>query len=240
MGFARLKKWARTAVHILLAVIFFSWFGLPAIDRYAAKDVMIVTTSKKAEGIPAPSVTFVVRNQMSYGWKNKSDNVSTWDDIIRYQCGDSEDIHDCVIEKAFSLQEVVKDVLIGFNTKKSLMNEGFWKEDFTTTINGRAHTFSSASRIGPDDTIDQLFYILDYRFIYEIFIHDERFFIINTNPVGFPTIYRKMMPNSTLNYYYRIGLVEHRIRSLIMNRGEIVSVKKKNSSYIQNKGRVSK
>ena len=63
--------------------------------------------------------------------------------------------------------------------------------------------------------------ILYYYILYYIFIHDERFSIINANPVAFPTIYRKMMPNSTLNYYYRTGLVEHRIR------GKMVSVRKK-------------
>ena len=210
MDIVRMKRCIRPALHIFLAIIFFSQFGLPAIKRYLVKDVMTITTSEQTGGITAPSVTFVIRNQRTYGWKNKPDNGSEIDDYIRYQCGDSKDIHDCVIEKTYSFTEVVKDVVIGFNTKKSLMDPKLWKEDFTTTYSGRAHTITPTSPIGPDDTVDQLFYMLDSRFLYEIFIHDERFFIKNINAAGLPTIYRRLVPNSTLNYYYPFGLVEHR------------------------------
>ena len=63
-------------------------------------------------------------------------------------------------------------------------------------------------QIGPIDRIHQLFVLLNYQLQYRIFIHDPKYFVINTNPVGLPNIMVKINPNITPSYYYRLALTE--------------------------------
>ena len=48
---------------IVLLVVFLSFFGMPAIERFLKKDVIIVETLKKTDGIPTPAITISVPKQ---------------------------------------------------------------------------------------------------------------------------------------------------------------------------------
>ena len=63
-------------------------------------------------------------------------------------------------------------------------------------------------RIGPNDSIDQLYVLLDTSLMYNIFLHDPTYFIVNENPAGVPNLMLKLNPNISENFYYRISLTE--------------------------------
>ena len=84
-----------------------------------------------------------------------------------------------------------------------------WRVDLTRSWYGREYTLNIPQKIGPNDQTDQLFITFDYERVKRIWIHDPRFFIQNSNPVGLPsTKYIKVYPNTTANHYYRLALIE--------------------------------
>ena len=203
--------WVRPTLQTILAIGFFIFFGLPQLQRFLEKNVMVITTKRNTGGIEAPAVTIVISkhdDSLGSGWKNIS-NLATLNDIIQHQC-DNENISDCITHNTYSLKGVIQDALIGFTNHQFIMDPSFWIEDFTTTVNGRSYTLNISRKIGLDDSIDQLFFIMKYDFKYEIYIHDKKYFVLNSNPFGPPTIYRRFIANSTLNYYYRLAMIEHR------------------------------
>ena len=50
-------KGVRLLLQILLLAIFLHFFGLPAIEKYQRREVMVVETSKDTDGIPLPAIT---------------------------------------------------------------------------------------------------------------------------------------------------------------------------------------
>ena len=105
--------------------------------------------------------------------------------------------------------DAFKDVILGFTEKKSLLGqEGLWNEDFTTTWYGRTYTLDIQRKIEPDDKLDQFFLVLGWNLDYRIFIHDPAYFVINTNPIGLPSLIFKISPNESKSHYYQITLTE--------------------------------
>ena len=52
-------------VQFTLFVTFFFLFGLPAVERFLKKDVMIVETMKDTKKIPVPAITFASSHQIA-------------------------------------------------------------------------------------------------------------------------------------------------------------------------------
>ena len=57
-------------LQIILLVVFFAYFGWPAVERYLERKVMVVKDQRNTGGIPAPSITLEVRNPYS-GWRHR-------------------------------------------------------------------------------------------------------------------------------------------------------------------------
>ena len=91
---------------------------------------MVVDGRIESNGVEAPAVTVCGRRpQFSRGWR---ENVTVNCGIVELMCGDAEDIEGCIETKTFYRSEMVKDVLMGYMTRKSLVNENNpWIEDFT-------------------------------------------------------------------------------------------------------------
>ena len=68
-------------------------------------------------------------------------------------------------------------------------------------------TINVGDRIGPDYDKDQLFVALNNS-IYEVFVHDPRFFTLNWIPVAFPALYRAISENKLSRYCYSLLLTE--------------------------------
>ena len=84
-------------------------------------------------------------------------------DLIGAYCKDeARPVVDCIEENTFRQSEIFKDVVLGFTAQKSLWNqENLIKEDFTTDWDGIFYVIDIKKRIGPNDSIDQLYVLLD-------------------------------------------------------------------------------
>ena len=170
--------------------------------------MVVVTSKKETGGIPAPTISIAAWNpQTKNGWKG---NASMRYDLIRAYCKDeARPVADCIEENTFRQSEIFKDIVLGFTAQKSLWNqENLIKEDFTTDWDGTFYVIDIKKRIGPNDSIDQLYVLLDTSLMYNIFLHDPTYFIVNENPAGVPNLMLKLNPNISDNFYYRISLTE--------------------------------
>ena len=63
---AFLLKGARLFLQLSLFFIFLHFFGMPAVDMYEKRDIMLVENTKFTRGIPVPAVTIVVFEQAHF------------------------------------------------------------------------------------------------------------------------------------------------------------------------------
>ena len=90
-------------------------------------------------------------------------------------------------------------------------DEGAWQQDFTYVRFGRSYTFQPNIRIGPEDDKEQLILLLDNKYIFDIFVHEKDFFILNDNRCTLPSNYIKLIPDASNNFkmYYKISATQH-------------------------------
>ena len=198
---------AKLICQIGLFVFFLYFFGVPSIKRYQKKEIMVVSSKKHSGGILAPTISVVARNPFSRkGWK--SDNITSSVEVIEDQCGKAKDVQKCILERTYSLSDLVKDADIGFDKKESLMDSSLWHEDFTNTFYGRLFTLNiTGRRITPDYTVDQILLHLQQDFNYTIYIYHQEFFVMNNNVLSFPVII-KDVSSSMGNHYWNLAATE--------------------------------
>ena len=170
--------------------------------------MLSVTSKRNTGGLAAPVITIAPRNSRTKrGWKG---NTTSYPEVVEDVCGAFvENVEQCLRNETFSHSDAFKDVLLGFTRKKSLLEqENLWREDFTTTWYGRTYTLDIHRKIGPDVNLDQFFLVLGRDLDYRIFVHDPTYFVVNTNPIGLPTLIVKISPNETKSHYYQIRLTE--------------------------------
>jgi hypothetical protein len=188
------------------------YFGLPSLQRFQAREVMVVTSKRATGGIPAPAITVMPRNpQTNLGWKSTLN--FTYPHLLQPFCGNTSSrstaIHDCLKENTYNRTEAFKDVLLGFATRESLLiDDDLWTEDFTDTWFGKTYTLDIKKNIGPDDLTSQLFLAVGYDINYRMIIHDPFFYGVTFNPITFPTIILEIHPNETESSYYHLTLNE--------------------------------
>ena len=200
---------AKVIIQLLLLVVFAVYFGQPAVERYLAKQVRIETRKSETGGIPAPAVTIVVFSpETRNGWRTQVTDSQDAFNLIQPHCGEASDIHKCIEDQTFKETEAYKNVLLGFSTQTSLPSSSLATVDFTTTYQGRSYTLNIKQKINPDDATTQLFISFENRNNYALYIHDRNYFLINDNPYGLPSILKKLYPNKTSNFYYRLALIE--------------------------------
>ena len=147
----------------------------------------------------------------STGWKEKV--AKARGEVIRQFCGKEEivSIQSCIDEKTYTQQEILTDVLLGFEGEKSIMNGNGTEtiEDFTTPQDGKHYTTQLSQMIGPDYSAKtNIYFVLNHKLSFRLFIHDPKYFLINTNTLEFPIIYIKTQKSTTPNYYYKLFLTE--------------------------------
>ena len=152
---------------------------------------MVANTVKNTNGIPIPAVTIHDLGDQGY------------DSCIH----ENETLIDgCIDESAKNWTQIIKSILIGFKKREVInLTEEIMEEDFIHVWSGRSVTLELPCRIGPIDSEDQLFILLDPEIEqYEIFIHDPQFFVYNGNPQVEPILrrYRKS------GFYYPLELTE--------------------------------
>ena len=193
---ALVSQGPRVLVQVLLLATYFYLFGLPALERFEAKEVMIVKTTKDTKGIPFPALTLAVRNQFD-----------------KDTCYDKEAaIEDCIKENTRNGSEILKRVIIGYILNKEInLTQEIIKEDFTNTWSGRYYTLKLDTKIGPNVDDDMLFLELqaDVKLEYTIFVHDPKYFLFNDNPIALPTIMKRMRGIKKDSMVYKLEMTEH-------------------------------
>ena len=186
----------KTILQLVLFLVFLFDYGLPAIYKYLEEKTIRIKVKKQGEGIEAPAITIAAWNKdTSIGWLNKSKEIVHDFDSLRFQCKDFDDIVQCVTNQTYEQSDFVKDIIIGYEEKQSLLNSSNnLVEDFTNVRYGRTYTLNQDRRIGPDYEKDEIILLLEPQLLYSLTVHDKRFFLANENPHGIPGIYRKIDP----------------------------------------------
>jgi hypothetical protein len=206
-----LRLSAKPSIQLVLLMIFFLYFGLPSVQRFQAREVMVVTSKRATGGIPAPAITVMPRNpQTNLGWKSSSLNF-TYPNLLQAFCGDTTSwntgIDDCIKENTYNRTDAFKDVLLGLATRKSLLkDDDLWTEDVTSTWYGKTYTLNIEKNIGVDDATSQLFLAVGYDLNYIMILHDPFYFAVNSNPTVFPGTWLTIHPNETESYYNGLTL----------------------------------
>ena len=207
-----IKMWFNTqsiiksVLLLTLVILFFIFFGYPALKIYQDKKVLVVSHKEDTNGIEAPAITICPTNP-EIGWREVNFMLDDTD-IIQPQCSDLEDeMSTCVELKTFNLSDIVRGVGIGFSSRQPLTDLSLWSEDIELTSLGRCHTFNYLSKIGPSDKTDQLYFFLDMKLNYVI--HEKNNFVTTLNPVSIPHIRTDILTNSTFSHYFRLGLTQH-------------------------------
>ena len=200
-------KGSRFVLQLALIIIFLYFFGMPAIKRYLAREVMVVKTFRKSGGkIAAPSITINTRNpKTSKGWRGEDSNSEKYLEA----CLQSSDPEACVDNETYSQSDVFSDVLLGYSKKLSLMNlTNMWRKDYQSYRLGSILTFNFPLSVGPNIFNDRLIFELSYALTYRFFIHDPRYFVITWNNAYFPVSFLSISPNKTNNFVVKFDLVE--------------------------------
>ena len=189
----------RLLLQILLLATFLHFFGLPAIEKYERKEVMVVETSKDTDGIPLPAITLLFANDAPENQKYRSCyhlNVS---------------VADCLETNTPIISNILKKILLGFEKKEMLvLGENEIIGDLAATRAGRIFTLRLPGlKIGPNDAETQFFLFLAPTFV-NVMLHDPDFFIFNDNPYGMPTVTTVFDAATMFSHYHRIALSEIR------------------------------
>ena len=202
----------RVILQIILFGIFLYVYGLSALEKLNEQNTIVVKTTKNTKGMQVPSITIAARNlDNGLGWKKKADYIKP-DDMLAHQCKNFSSVEDCLDSETFPRHSFIKDALLGYHAKLSLMNRtNTWSPDFTHVIKGRSYKFHPKLMVGPSYSEDQIIILLGKEYRYDIFVHDEDFFILNSNEGALPSKIVKLSP-STLDhtkFYYKIVAIQH-------------------------------
>ena len=188
--------WMRQLLQILLLAIFLHFFGLPAIQKYQRKEVMVVETTKTTNGIPLPAITLMFGNNAPENQEYRSCyhlNVS---------------VEDCFEKNTPNVSKILHKILLGFEKKETLvLGENDVIGDLAAQRAGPIFTVRLPLKIGPNHEETQFFLFLAPTFV-NVMLHDPNFFIFNDNPYGLPTATRVFDAGTMFSHYHRIALSE--------------------------------
>ena len=201
---------SKVVTQLVLMIVFLWYFGLPALQKYQEKNVMVVKTQKSLGGIPAPKVTVCRRmSELKKSWGNGT--------AVGNYCKDKKDIVKCIEAGTFNQTETVSRAEMGYDTKKPLTDPDIWTEDITYTKYGRCYTLDVKEKITDNYKKHQItFYISKEskktengksEIAYDFYIHDGNF-ILSGNAFGTPKLYQRVTANE-YDYIINLYLVSH-------------------------------
>ena len=195
------SKVARITLQLALMVLFFWFFGLPAIEKYQERKVMVVESWRPTGGIVAPVVTIFPMNDEINGTYPGTYKNGGFEQICSNLKG-NDTIENCIATNSNNKNDFLGNVLFGVKRKKTLMSEQNIKEEFSMPINGRYYSLDVPLQMHPNRYDDQITFFLSKHFTYYILIHDPNFFFGFYNP-NYPMLRETAVnPNTTLNYYH--------------------------------------
>ena len=201
---------AKFLLQILLFGLFLYFFGIPAVERYQEKKVLVVKSVRDTGGLEAPAVTIIVkRNTTHTGWKKPDLYVSNF---VQNSCGTkkrkNQTITACIEKRTFDRSEICTAVNIGVGRYSRPANVA-WTEDFAHSYNGRQYTFNIDKKLRMGKPIQDFLRIrFKSNLEYVLYFHDPRYFYISRYPERAPPSVQKIVDPGKLPYYYRLGLTE--------------------------------
>ena len=192
----------------------------PSLQKFLSGGVIIEVSRipKQKDGKPQiqelepPAVTFCARNT-TY-WKNATLVVKN--DMVRSNCEKetNKEVNDCIKERTFSINDTIKTAFHDITNLTSVMNPLYWKLNFGSPYLGMCHTFIYTTKLKADMLSDGVVFQLDPDLSYKVIIHDPKYFLMASNPLVFPRIWREykaqdLEPNK-FDWLY-ISLTEHRL-----------------------------
>ena len=185
---------SKVILQIVLFVIFIFYFGLPSVEKYQKKNVMMVNSVKNTKGIPIPAISIVVL-----------DNATKYESCLFDK--NASMVEGCLDESAKNWTQIIRSVVLGLTRKKIIdLTNKEMEEGFTHVLSPSILTLNLPHRIGTYDRDDQLFILLDpkYNGQYEIFVHDPEVFLLTDNPSVGPLL-RRQEPSGL---FYSLELTE--------------------------------
>ena len=158
-----ISKVARTTFQLALLVIFFWFFGLPAIEKYQERKVMVVESWRSSWGMQAPVVTIFANNELNGTSLGTYKNGS-----FEQVCGSlkgNNTIENCIYKNSNKKSDFLVDVLLGYKGQISLMSEQHVKAEFSRPIFGKYYSLNLPLQLRPRDE-DQISFLLSHQFTY--------------------------------------------------------------------------
>ena len=184
---------ARFSFVVVLAVLFFNFFGYPALVRYLEKAVLIkvstISPPAEREGLLPPAITFcpmTPARPYPMGWKNSSSDDLTH--VIDANCEnlvDHKDVLKCIQEKTYQLNETLLDAFDGMKDPKTLLNLTYWTSYMTVTVFGNCYTLKYQQYFSADFELHSIWLYFHPDLVYDVYFHDPNYFLI-TNNLAFP------------------------------------------------------
>ena len=193
---------ARFLLQLLLLCLFLHFFGVPAIQKYNEKGVMVVKSRRFDEGMASPAITIEARNPKSlHGWRDPAafQNGQDLEAVCQKMIQEKREgtIEDCIgegtYERAYvSPAALLKDSKASKDGKWKVLTDNLWSEGFNKIKRGRIFT------VHPNQLINHGLQIqFNPNLVYRLRIHDPKFFLITGNPLHIPVWTRTFFPNRT-------------------------------------------
>ena len=222
---SRCKTFSKLILQVWLLGLFLHIFGLPAVERYFEKKVIVVTSTVKTESIPLPAITIAVNGVANgNGWKKRG----AFRYFVTKHCKHAkttETLVGCIERETYNFSEISSGVILGLGAPKGhsfaqksddIAKDQNWIEDYTHTYFGRIYTLEHSLKLKSSSYMKEDSIRIDLKpdeeksefHYYDLFFHDPKYFYLNMNPEpGFPRVHRKVYPEM-LPYYYPIALTE--------------------------------
>ena len=206
---------SKIILQLLLFSLFLTFFGIPSLIAYQRKEIIVLKSESKTNGIEPPAVTLLATNN-SLGWKTV-EKEQFWQsfDLLDHCMGINRTVDNCIKEDSFELTDfLVEAKFIGINKNYSApivfnsSSPSFWKEDMSLSGYGRHFTLKSLKNITQNEE-DCLAFILSRNFSFFVFVHDEDFFLFSVNPLGPPSNSWQFPPH-VHNHYQEVTLTKHK------------------------------
>ena len=201
----------------LLLFLFFTFFGVPALQRYLEEGVLLKVSSLShpSGGLLPPTITLcptTPNKTYEAGWKNASGEYLH---VLQAECeklNNHDDVLNCVNDKTYTFDEAVKNVFVGVVQPEDLMNTTYWSKYMTVTGLGKCQVLKYEKPLGMDAERDSLFLYLNPDLNYYVFFHDTKYFLTTNNLLTIPQIMiRKMGSQASKSFdYYPLSVTKRK------------------------------
>ena len=153
------------------------------------QDTVVIHSEEDFNGIEIPAITIdPIHAGFVAGWKSPRMNYDQTFSMFDH-CEGFNNMSDCMKNDTFEKEDFLNSLEISMLSVSANENDKFspsfkWSEDLTVPSMGRHYTLTSSSTIRPTAKI---IVNLANKYDYQIWVHDENFFIPNNNPFGPPS-----------------------------------------------------